>query len=125
LMAGPPQSPPSSQVSMPKKNPQKPLCLRRRHPVVAADSKYLRGRVEIKKPGEETGAHVTEGKEEVIIVLEGTATVYYGKARLKVREGYSLFIAENILHNVRNEGRKPLRYVYVRSVAKGEKRHHH
>jgi mannose-6-phosphate isomerase-like protein (cupin superfamily) len=42
-----------------------------------------------------------------------------------VREGYSLFIAENVLHNVRNEGRGPLRYVYVRSRAKDEERHHH
>ena len=107
-----------------RKAPPRPLCLKRRHPVVADDSKYLRGRVEIKKPGEETGAHVTEGKEEVIIVLEGTATVYYGKARLRVREGYSLFIAENVLHNVRNEGRKRLRYVYVRSRAPGEEHHH-
>ena len=112
-------------MSAPRKAPPKPLCLKRRHPVVAGDSKYLRGRVEIKKPGEETGAHMTEGKEEVIIVLEGTATVYYGKARLKVREGYSLFIAENVLHNVRNEGRGPMRYVYVRSRSKDEERHHH
>ena len=112
-------------MSVPRKAPPRPLCLKRRHLVTAEDAKYLRGRVEIKRPGEETGAHVTEGKEEVIIVLEGTATVYYGKARLRVREGYSLFIAENVLHNVRNEGRGPLRYVYVRSRAEDEGRHHH
>ena len=109
---------------MAKRAPVKPLCLKRRHLVTAEDSKYLRGRVEIKKPGEETGAHLTEGKEEVIIVLEGTATVYHGDARLNVRQGYSLFIGEGVLHNVRNEGPKLLRYVYVRSIAKGEKHHH-
>lgn len=112
-------------MSMPPKMPPKPLCLKRRHVITAVDSKYIRGRVEIKKPGEETGAHVTEGKEEVIIVLEGTATVYYAEAKLKVRAGYSLFVAENVNHNVCNEGRGPLRYVYVRSRAKDEERHHH
>lgn len=110
-------------MSMPRKTPPKPRCLKRRHLLTDDDAKYLRGRVEIKRPGEETGPHVTEGREEVIIVLEGTATVYHGKARLKVREGRSLFIAEGVLHNVRNEGRKSLRYVYVRSRAKGEARH--
>ncbi len=111
-------------MSMPRKAPPKPLCLKRRHPITAESAKYLRGRVEIKRPGEETGPHMTEGKEEVLIVLEGTATVQYGKAVLKVRAGYSFFIGQNILHNVRNAGRKRLRYVYVRSVAKGEKHHH-
>jgi mannose-6-phosphate isomerase-like protein (cupin superfamily) len=109
---------------MGRTEPVKPLCLKRRHLITAEDSKYLRGRVEIKKPGEETGAHVTEGKEEVIIVLEGTATVYYGGTKLKVRPGFSLFIAEGVLHNIRYEGRKRLRYAYVRSLAKGEKQHH-
>jgi mannose-6-phosphate isomerase-like protein (cupin superfamily) len=110
--------------SMPRKAPPKPLCLKRRHIITAEDSKYLRGRVEIKRPGEETGAHVTEGKEEVIIVLEGTATVHYEKTVLKVRAGYSIFIGEGVLHNVRNAGHGTLRYVYVRSLVKGERHHH-
>jgi len=111
-------------LSMPSKAPPKPLCLKRRHLVTDEDAKYLRGRVEIKRPGEETGAHVTEGKEEVLIVLEGTATVHYERATIRVRAGYSLFIGEGVLHNVRNAGRKRLRYVYVRSLVKGEKHHH-
>ena len=107
-------------MSMPPGKPPKPLCLKRRHLVTDDDARYLRGRVEIKGPGEETGAHVTGGREEVILVLEGTATVDYGSSVLKVRAGYSLFIAEGVLHNVRNAGRKPLRYVYIRSKARGE-----
>jgi mannose-6-phosphate isomerase-like protein (cupin superfamily) len=101
-----------------------PVSLKRGGRITPDDSKYIRGRVEIKKTGEETGAHVTGGKEEVIIVLEGTATVFYGKAILKVRSGTSLFIGEGVLHNVRNEGRKRLRYVYVRSLS-GNEHHHH
>lgn len=112
-------------MSMPRNAPPRPLCLKRRHPVTADDAKYLRGRVEIKRPGEETGPHATEGREEVLIVLEGTATVCYAEVKLKVRAGYSLFVAENVLHNVRNEGRTRLRYVYVRSLSRHEGRHHH
>ena len=94
----------------------KPISLLRGGRIIPDDSKYIRGRVEIKEPGEETGAHVTGGKEEVLIILEGTATVFFGKAKLKVPEGASLFIGEGVLHNVRNAGRKRLRYVYVRSL---------
>jgi mannose-6-phosphate isomerase-like protein (cupin superfamily) len=100
-----------------------PVSLTRVGRITPDDSKYIRGRVEIKKPGEETGAHVTEGKEEVIIVLEGTATVHLGGAKVKVGPGQSFFIGEGVLHNVRNDGRKRLRYVYVRSLAGNE--HHH
>jgi len=102
-----------------------PKCLKRGGRITPDDSRYIRGRLEIKLPGEETGAHVTEGKEEVIIVLEGTATVHLGRRIVKVRPGFAFFIGEGVLHNVRNAGRKRLRYVYVRSVATGEKQHHH
>ncbi|MBM4249527.1 MAG: cupin domain-containing protein [Euryarchaeota archaeon] len=111
-------------MSMRPVKPPRPLCLKRRHLVTDEDARYLRGRVEILRPGDETGAHVTGGREEVIIVLEGTATVHHGKAKVRVREGHSLFIAEGVLHNVRNEGRRWLRYVYVRSRAKGEAPQH-
>jgi mannose-6-phosphate isomerase-like protein (cupin superfamily) len=103
----------------------RPKCLKRGGRITPDDSKYIRGRVEIKRPGEETGAHVTEGKEEVIIVLEGAATVFYGKAKLRVRPGFAIFIGEGVLHNVRNEGRSRLRYAYVRSLSKGEGHHSH
>jgi mannose-6-phosphate isomerase-like protein (cupin superfamily) len=101
-----------------------PVSLRRGGRITPDDSIYIRGRVEIKMPGEETGAHITEGKEEVIIVLEGTASVHLGRSKVKVGPGHSLFIGEGVLHNVRNEGRKRLRYVYVRSLA-GNEHHHH
>lgn len=102
-----------------------PKCLKRGGRITPDDSKYIRGRVEIKRPGEETGAHVTEGKEEVIIVLEGTATVRLGRRAVKLRPGFAFFIGEGVLHNVRNEGRKRLRYVYVRSLGADERDHPH
>jgi mannose-6-phosphate isomerase-like protein (cupin superfamily) len=103
----------------------RPRSLKRGGRITPDDSKYIRGRVEIKRPGEETGEHVTAGKEEVIIVLEGTATVHLGRRVVKVRPGFALFIGEGVLHNVRNEGRKRLRYVYVRSLSGDELHHHH
>ena len=110
---------------MPKNNGPEPKCLERGGRITPDDSMYIRGRVEIKKPGEETGAHVTEGKEEVIIVLEGTATVHLGGRIVKVKPGFAFFIGEGVPHNVRNAGRKRLRYVYVRSLARNEGHHHH
>ncbi|MEM4728536.1 MAG: cupin domain-containing protein [Thermoplasmata archaeon] len=89
------------------------------------DSRYLRGRVETKRPGEETGTHVTEGREEVLIVLEGTATVELGRSRVRriaMGPGRALFIPEGIPHNVRNSGGSGLRYLYVRSISAPEKR---
>jgi len=109
---------------MPKDEMPKPKCLKRGGRITPDDSKYIRGRVEIKRPGEETGAHVTEGREEVIIVLEGTATVNLGRRIVNVRPGFAFFIGESVLHNVRNAGQKRLRYVYVRSLAQKEGHHH-
>lgn len=110
---------------MPEHKSSKPMPLEREGRITPEDSKFIRGRVEIKRPGEQTGAHVTEGKEEVIIVLEGTATVHLGRSKVKVGPGHSLFIGEGVLHNVSNEGRKLLRYVYVRSLTGNEHHHHH
>ena len=106
---------------MPSRQPPKPKCLKRGGRLTPDDSKYLRGRIEIKAPGEEVGAHRTAGKEEVLIVLEGTATVILGRRVLKVRPGFALFIGEGTLHNVRNAGRKRLRYAYIRSLSEDER----
>jgi len=109
---------------MPSRQPQKPKCLKRGGRITPSDSIYLRGRVEIMRPGEEVGTHRTAGKEEVLIVLEGTATVVLGRRLLKVRSGFALFIGENTFHNVRNAGRKRLRYAYIRSLSEDERRAH-
>jgi mannose-6-phosphate isomerase-like protein (cupin superfamily) len=89
------------------------------------DTKYLRARVVLHNPGEETGAHVTDGKEEVLIVLDGVATIQFKDGKNLVRSGSAIFIAEGVEHNVRNKGHGPLRYVYVRSLSRGEKKGEH
>lgn len=98
-----------------------PKSLRRRGLITPPSARYLRSRVELMDVGEETGFHTTSGKEEVLIVLDGAATVCLESRRLRVPAGHSLFIGERIPHNVRNEGPGLLRYVYVRSLTNGER----
>jgi len=66
------------------------------------------------KPQESVGEHKTTNKEEVLVVLKGNATVYYGKNK-KVKAGQSSFvyIPPETVHNVKNSGKKILQYVYV------------
>jgi mannose-6-phosphate isomerase-like protein (cupin superfamily) len=68
------------------------------------------------KPQELIEEHKTVGKEEVLIILKGRATVYYGKNKtLHVPPNAFVFIPAETVHNVRNSGNKILQYVYVTS----------
>jgi mannose-6-phosphate isomerase-like protein (cupin superfamily) len=59
---------------------------------------------------------VTERREEVIIVLRGSATLIKAGERIALAEGDSHFISEGVRHNVRNESGGTLEYVYVVSL---------
>lgn len=66
------------------------------------------------KPKELIGEHKTENKEEVLIILKGTATIYFGKnKKLNAPKNSFIFIPSETLHNVKNPGSKILQYVYV------------
>ncbi len=66
------------------------------------------------KPKESIGEHKTENKEEVLIILKGSAIVYYGKSKkIKAPKNSFVFIPEQTLHNVENLGNKILQYLYV------------
>ncbi len=66
------------------------------------------------KPQELIGEHKTENKEEVLIILKGSAIIYFGKnKKLKARKNTFIFIPPETLHNVKNPGSKILQYVYV------------
>lgn len=68
-------------------------------------------------PGEEVGRHVTEGREEVIIVLRGQATLVKetetGNRIMVLNERDAHFIGKDISHNVKNESGEEVEYVYV------------
>ena len=66
------------------------------------------------KPQELIGEHKTENKEEVIIILKGSATVYYGKGKkIRAPQNTFVYIPPETTHNVKNSGSKILQYVYV------------
>ena len=66
------------------------------------------------KTGEEVGEHNTHQAEEIIIVLEGKATVEIdGQVFSEVSSGSVAFIPSQTLHNVRNMSDAKLRYIYV------------
>jgi len=68
---------------------------------------------------EEVGEHNTNEKEELIIVLEGNATLEVeGSDFSEVETGSVAYIPTRTKHNVRNKSDSKLRYLYV--VAQAE-----
>ena len=65
------------------------------------------------EPGESIGEHVTEHREEIIIVLSGTATITANGQSTAVRAGNTYFIPVNTTHNVTNRIQEPIEYIYV------------
>lgn len=75
--------------------------------------KLKSGRVKL-EPGEEIGEHVTEKREEILVILKGEATVWKeGGEEKKVPAGGTHFVEEDVKHNVLNKGDKPLEYIYT------------
>jgi len=80
----------------------------------SSKTKGLRSGLVTLKPQEEIGAHKTENKEEVIIILEGSALIYYGKnKKIRASQNTFVYIPPETTHNVKNSGSKTLRYLYV------------
>ena len=63
-------------------------------------------------PGKNVGEHSTGGGEEILLVLEGEATVVAGGERQVLKKDESLFIPKNTLHDVRNASSVNLVYAY-------------
>jgi len=76
-------------------------------------AKRMRSRVVILSPGEEVGEHVTDGREELIVVLEGCATFIGGGMEVEARPGQAVYVPIGLAHNMKNKGNVPARYVYV------------
>lgn len=77
------------------------------------------GRV-ILEPGEEIGEHVTEAREELIVVLRGKAKVIEEDGTIELHEGDTHFISEGKKHNVKNNSDQVLEYIYVVSLFDGK-----
>ena len=88
--------------------------LKERGRVIAPpDSKIIKSGYVILKPGEEVGEHVTENREEIIVILEGSATVVAEGESREIRENEVVFIGNGKRHNVVNESDSLLRYLYI------------
>lgn len=77
----------------------------------------LRSGLVILGPGKTVGEHSTENKEEVLIILSGTARVDIGKKSYLAKRGSFLYIPPRVHHNVRNNSRSKLKYVYITTSA--------
>jgi quercetin dioxygenase-like cupin family protein len=82
--------------------------------LTAENAKKLKSGLIFLKTGEEVGEHNTMKKEEIIIVMEGKATVEIdGQVFSEVSSGSVAYIPSQTLHNVRNRSDSELRYIYV------------
>ena len=63
---------------------------------------------------EKVGEHNTNDREELIIVLEGNATLEVeGTDNFEVKSGSVAYIPPNTKHNVINKSESELRYIYI------------
>jgi mannose-6-phosphate isomerase-like protein (cupin superfamily) len=79
-------------------------------------SRVLKGGRVVLCPGEEVGQHVTENREELLVVLKGIATLIMEGVSVKIDTGGAHYIEEGVTHNVRNDSDDDLEYVYVVSL---------
>ena len=71
------------------------------------------------EPGKSIGKHSTENCEEIIIVLKGEGEMLLNNNEiLRMGEGFILYCPPETEHNVKNTGRKSLKYIYVASQTK-------
>ncbi len=65
------------------------------------------------KPGEDCGKHSTEDFEEMLIFLTGSGNAIINEGKtLKIGEGKICYIPPHTVHYIKNNGNKPLCYIY-------------
>ena len=80
------------------------------------ESKALKvGRV-VLSPGEEIEEHRTDKREELIIILRGTATLIKEGEQTQLKTGETHYIEPETKHNVVNNSDEELEYIYVVSL---------
>ena len=81
--------------------------------IAPPDSGVMKSGCVVLKPGEEVGEHMTENKEELIVVLQGKAKVISDGKSVEAGENTAVYIKSGKLHNVINDSGAVLRYIYV------------
>lgn len=65
-------------------------------------------------PGKSVGKHNTKDCEEMIIVLKGSGEMLINNDEtIKMEDGFILYCPSDTEHDVKNNGEKPLKYIYV------------
>jgi quercetin dioxygenase-like cupin family protein len=81
-------------------------------------SVFMRAGKVVLQPGESVGKHSTEGKEELIIILDGEGEFLYGDNHsLAFHSNAVLYCPPMTEHNILNTGETSLQYIYVVSMA--------
>ena len=89
------------------------------------NSKMLKSGRVILESGEDVGSHITENKEEIIVVLKGTATIIIAGKEFIITAGNHHYIGPNIEHNIRNDANETLEYIYVVALFDGVENNEH
>ncbi len=76
-------------------------------------TKKIRSGFQILKPGQSVGEHTTGNREEIIIVLKGTAMLLANGKKQKVKANNIAYNPPRTLHNVTNCGKEVLQYIYL------------
>lgn len=70
------------------------------------------GRV-VLRPGGDMHRHTTGAHEELLLFLQGKATVTIAGAPVEMSAGEVLYIPPNTVHEVHNGGSEEARYIYT------------
>lgn len=86
------------------------------------ESHMLKSGSVLLKPGESVGEHTTDAREEVLVVIKGTATVTIEAESAEVTAPGFIYIPAQKLHNIVNKTESDLLYVYTVTPVTSEKR---
>lgn len=71
------------------------------------------------KPGESVGEHKTEGREEAIVVLAGTATLVCEGEIFEIKAKQFAYVPPESVHNITNNSDELLEYTYIVTPTSG------
>lgn len=81
--------------------------------VSSPDSRQVGSGYVVLERGEQVGEHETGDGEELIVFLEGQAELFYGGEAETVHSPAVALVPAHTLHNVKNDSKSPLKYVYA------------
>lgn len=81
--------------------------------IAPPESKRLKAGYVMLKRGEDVGTHVTYNREEIILVLEGEATIMSNNKENIITKDQTFYVPPETEHNVYNKSNRDLKYVYV------------